>query len=412
MTLGGIGGVVIKDSRVSYQDMTADHVNIDIGHVATGVAVPVKWNLSLTTAAGARPIALAGKAILQYDAKAAHLSGLDAHVDDSTLSGSAAVTNLTTGAMSFDLAIDKIDLDRYLGPPSKANAAAPAPPPAAAQNQQPTELPTSALKTLQLKGKLAIGSAIIHGMKVSQVDVGIAADGGVLHISPASAKLYDGTSSGDITLDAHGTVPVLQLNETLAGVQIQPLLTDFAKLNRVSGRGNVTLNVTARGKTSAALIGSMDGHAALNLNDGAIKGIDLWSAIDSAAALVQRQALPAKKPGNSTTFEAFKASADLANGVATTKDLEITSGDLRVTGQGTANLVTEAVDYRVNAAILKGAAAGALANVPLLISGTMKSPSVRPDTQALVKSVAQQQLQKHKGEVENKLRSVLKGLIH
>lgn len=88
-------------------------------------------------------------------------------------------------------------------------------------------------------------------------------------------------------------------------------------------------------------------------------------------------------------------------------------GDLHVTGQGTANLNTAAVDYHVNAAILKGAgASGALANFPLLIAGTMKSPSVRPDTQSLVKSVAQQQLQKHKGQVEDKLRSVLKGLIH
>src|SRR5581483_7710912 len=126
----------------------------------------------------------------------------------------------------------------------------------------------------------------------------------------------------------------------------------------------------------------------------------------SAVALVQRQSLPGKSVGNSTSFDTFKASADLANGVATTKDLNIASGDLRVTGEGTANLVTQAVDYHVNAAILKGAAAGALANVPLLITGTLTQPSVRPDTQALVKSVAQQQLQKHKGEVENKLRSV------
>jgi AsmA protein len=151
----------------------------------------------------------------------------------------------------------------------------------------------------------------------------------------------------------------------------------------------------------------------MDISNGAIQGIDLWSAIDSAVALAQRQSMPARKAGNSTPFDAFKASADLANGVATTKDLDIASGDLRVTGQGSANLVTQAVNFRVNAAILKGATAGsALANVPLLVSGSMKSPSVRPDTQALVKSVAQQQLQKHKGEVENKLRSALKGLIH
>jgi len=413
MTLGGIGGVVIKNSRVSYEDMTTDHVDIDIGRVATDVPVPVKWNLNVTTAAGGRPIALSGNATMEYDSKTAQLSDLDAHVDDSTLRGSAAVTNLTTGAMTFDLSIDQIDLDRYLGTTSKAKSAAAPPPPAAAQAQQATELPTGALKTLQLNGKLAIGAATLYGMKLSQVDVGLAASGGVLRISPASAKLYDGTSTGDVTVNAHGAVPVLHLNENLAGIQIQPLLTDFAKLNRVSGRGNVTLNVTAQGNTTAALMKSLDGHAALNLAHGAIQGVNLWSAINGAVALAERQSLPAQSGGNSTPFDAFSASADLNDGVATTKDLNIASGDLRVTGQGTANLVTEAVDYRVNAAVLKGAgSSSALANIPLLVTGTMTSPTVRPDTQALVKSVAQQQLQKQKGAVVNKLRNALKGLIH
>ncbi|MGH8269028.1 MAG: AsmA family protein, partial [Steroidobacteraceae bacterium] len=413
VTLGGIGGIEVKNSRVSYQDMTAGHVSINIGHVAAGIPVPVRWNLDLTTAPGARPIPLSGNATLQYDARTAHLSGLDARIDDSTLRGNAAVTNLSTGAMNFDLSVDHIDLDRYLSPASKSGGAQTPPPPAAAKSQQPTELPTSALKTLQLGGKLTIGNAIAYGLKLSQVDVGLRADGGLLHISPAAAKLYGGTSNGDITLDARGTMPALHLDESLAGIEIQPLLTDFAKLTRVSGRGNVTLNVTAQGNTTAALTRTLDGHAVMSLNKGAIQGIDLWSAINSAVALAQRRSLPAHGMGNSTPFDTFKASADLANGVATTQDLDIASGDLRVTGRGTANLVTEAVDYHVNAAILKGAGAGgALANVPLLIGGTMTSPRVRPDTQALVKSVAEQQLQKHKGEVENKLRSVLKGLIH
>jgi len=409
MTLGGIEAVVIKDSRFSYQDMVADDVNVDIGHVATGVAVPIKWNLNLTTASGARPIVLSGNAALQYDAGSARLTGLDAKIDDSTVRGNAAVTNTTTGALGFDLSIDRMDLDRYL-PRSPKTAQQPAP---SAQGQQPTQLPTAALKTLQVKGRLAIGSATVYGMKVSQVDVGLTADNGVLHVKPAAAALYGGTSTGDITVDARGAVPVLDLDESLAGIEMQPLLTDFAKLSRVSGRGNVTVNVTAHGNTTAALISTLDGHATVNIASGAIQGINLWGAVNSAVALVQRQALPAGSGGNSTPFDSFKASADLSNGVATTKDLDIASGDLHVTGQGTANLATEAVNYRVNAAILKGAGAGsALANIPLLITGTMTSPSVRPDTQGLVKSVAQQQLRKQKSAVENKLRSALKGLIH
>jgi len=71
------------------------------------------------------------------------------------------------------------------------------------------------------------------------------------------------------------------------------------------------------------------------------------------------------------------------------------------------------VNLRVNATLLKGpAAGGALANIPLIITGTLRSPSVRPDTRALVESVAKQELQKQKGAVVNKLRNALKGLIH
>lgn len=414
ITLGGIAGVVIRNSRVSYQDMVLGHVNVDIGHVASGVAVPVKWSLGLASSAGARPIALSGQATLEYDAKSAQLSNLDARIDGSTLRGNAAVTNLGTGAMRFDLSLDHIDLDRYLPASKPAKGAAAAGSEAATvPSRQTTPLPTGALKTLQLTGKLAIGSATLYGMKLSQVAVGLEADGGLLRISPATATLYSGTSTGTVTLDARGAVPVLHLDESLTGINVQPLLQDFEKTSRISGRGDVTLNVTARGGTTAAMLSSLGGHAAANLKNGAIEGLDLWSAINSAVALVQKHTLPAGGLGKSTRFDALRASADLTNGVAATKDLDIASGDLHVSGQGTANLVTGAVDYRVNATILKGPSAGAaLANIPLLITGTLTSPSVRPDTQALLKSVARQQLQKHKGQIVNKLRSVLKGLIH
>jgi AsmA protein len=414
VALGGIGGVVVENSRVSYQDLVVSEVNLDIGRVGTGIPVPVRWNLLLSTSPGAKPIPLSGNARLEYGANSAHLAGLDARIDDSKVRGSAAVSNLATGAMNFDLSIDRIDLDRYLGAAKSAKTVPQAPVPeiAAAPSPPPTELPTSALKTLQLDGKLAIGSATLYGMKLSQVEVGLAANNGLLHITPASAKLYGGTSTGNVTLDARGAVPVLHLDESLAGIDVQPLLVDFMKFNRLSGRGNVTANVTARGNTTGTLMSSLNGHVATNITNGAIDGLDLWSAVNSAVSLAQKHALPAGGMGKSTRFDTFRASAELTNGIASTKDLDIASGDLHVTGQGTTNLVTEAVDYHVSATILKGPSAGTLASIPLLISGTLTNPTVRPDAQSLVKSLAKQQLQKQKGKIESKLKGMLKGLIH
>lgn len=416
-SLRAIAGITVKGSRVSYQDVVANGVNVDIGRVARGVPVPVSWSLALSTAPGARPIAVSGKATLEYGRNSARLSDLTARIDQSTLRGEAAVTNLASGAMTFDLSADRLDLDRYLAslPATAGSRPAPAPPASAAAPS--AELPTGALKTLELAGKLRVGDAIVHGIKLSQIGVGLAASHGLLRIAPLAAKLYGGDAAGTMTLDARGAVPVLQIDENLSGVDVQPLAAAFARFNRVSGRGNITLNVTARGRTSAAMLASLDGRAAATLAHGAIQGIDLWGAVNTVVALVARHTLAGGLGGGSTRFDAFKASAVFTHGIASTQDLEISSGDLRVTGQGTTNLVTGAVDYHLLATLLKGSAAqpgkgATLASVPLLVSGTLTSPTVRPDQQALARSLAQRELKKHKGAIEKKLGGLLKGLIH
>src|ERR1700722_18717630 len=40
--LPDLGGVEIKDSRVSYQDLVADHLNFALGHLTSGTPTPVK----------------------------------------------------------------------------------------------------------------------------------------------------------------------------------------------------------------------------------------------------------------------------------------------------------------------------------------------------------------------------------
>jgi AsmA protein len=165
------------------------------------------------------------------------------------------------------------------------------------------------------------------------------------------------------------------------------------------------------------MLRSLSGHVAASLDNGAVEGVDLWFEINRATALIQKQGLPSGQSSGRTKFDSFKASADLSGGVATTKDLNIVSQNLRVTGQGTSNLATEAVSYQIQATVLRKAAPGpvapanVLAQIPVSVSGTMSSPKVTPDLEGLAKARVQQEFDKHKGELQQKLQDQLKGLF-
>jgi len=522
-----LGGVEIKDSRVSYQDMVADHLDLELGHLTSGTPTPVKLKVALTTSPGSQPITLTGqfdmtldtakkqygitslelngtlqpaptvaavsykfsapvlsanliaqtlnapnfkaqlasaviagslrgggivdapvltgafkldplalrdlmnqlgiappvtrdpKALTKlaargdfsYGANALAVSDIDVQLDDSELHGKASVTNLDTKAMSFDLAVDRINLDRYRTPEAQT------PPPVARTSEKAAAPGSDPFKTLRLDGSLTIGSATVSNITLTQVHVGLTAKDGVTHITPATAKLYGGDYSGDITLDDRGPVAALKIDQTMTAVDMSQLLKDFAKTQRISGHGTVTTNLTASGLGGDALMKSLNGHIAANVDNGAVEGVDLWFEINRAVALVQKQSVPAGNSSGRTKFDAFKASADIVNGVATTKDLNIASQNLRVAGQGTTNLVTNAIDYQVKATILKeapttaGAAGKTLADIPLTITGTTTSPNVRPDLEAMAKARIQQELGQHKGEVQQKLMDKLKGVF-
>lgn len=528
-SLPDLGGVEIKDSRVSLEDLVADHLNFELGHLASGTTTPVKLQVDLTPSRGAQPIQLAsqfevtldtvhkryGVKSLQLDAtthpapggtavtykfsapvlsadlsaqtldapnftaqiatanlggslrgsrivdapaltgafkldpvslrdlmtklgiavpntrdaqaltklsargaftyggNALAVSDLDFQLDDSQLRGKLAVTNLETKAMSFDLAIDRINLDRYRSPEQAG------PPPATPKTAaNPNEPASDPFKTLQLNGNLTVGSATVSNLTMTQLHVEIVAKDAVTHISPVTAKLYGGSYSGDITLDDRGSVAAVKLDQSLTNVDMAPLLKDFAKTQRISGHGTVTTNLTAHGLAGDALMKTLNGHVSANVSDGAVEGVDLWFEINRAMALVQKQGLPNGQSSGRTKFDAFKASADIADGVATTKDLNIASQNLRISGQGTTNLVTNAVNYQIKATLLKeasgaaGATGNTLADIPLNITGTTTNLNVRPDLEAMAKARVQQELGKHKDEIQQKLMDKLKGVFH
>jgi AsmA protein len=316
-----------------------------------------------------------------YDSKALSLERLQLHLDDTQIQGNFKLLAGDTEALQFDLAADQIDLDRYRPPEVGAGAPASTSPAASPKPE----------KSLDASGTLTIKSAKVAHLDLSNVRVTVAARDKVMRLSPIEAQVDGGRSSGDITLDSHGATPTLSVDEQLTGIDMARLLANTAGKGRLSGRATLNLKATARGASVDAMLKTLTGHLDANLADGALEGIDVGYELSVAQALIDKSPAPVHGNTGHTPFQAFKLTSQITNGVAETHDLTIASQALKVAGQGSANLATKGIDFKLLATVVTAPARNT--DIPLKVTGTYANPTVRPDIEGLAKDQLKQKLQ-------------------
>ncbi|MEW6648519.1 MAG: AsmA family protein [Pseudomonadota bacterium] len=405
-------GLAIKGQLQGSRIIDAPQFN---GRIELGEFVPQDLLASLGIALPemADPSALT-KAALGFDFAAgldhAALSKLQLRFDDSTLTGAASVRNFQQPALRYDITLDAIDADRYLPPPKEQPVpATPATAAAAGAAQLPPET-LAQLRALDVEGTARIGKLKVMNLRSTDIHATVKAAGGLLRVHPVGAKLYGGGYDGNLSFDVRGNVPLIGMDEKLAGVQAGPLLKDFMGKDYVTGTANVSARLTARGIAPMQVRRSLNGTAAFSFTDGAVNGINIAQLIRNAYASYQKQPAPADEV-RSTDFAAISGSVTIKDGLVTNTDLKANSPLFRVEGRGTAHLATEALDYLVRAAIvgtLEGQGGKTLSDlkgltVPLRISGSFTEPKFNVELGALLDEKAKQALEAEKKKVQEAL---------
>lgn len=285
------------------------------------------------------------------------LPQLQLELDDSTLQGSAAITAFSPLAANFKLAVDQLNLDRYLPPQAEEGAEpvagegeAPAPAPT---EEAATELPVELLRELNLDGVLTIGQLTARGLKVNDFRAELRAKNGQIRLEPMTAQLYDGAYRGTLRLDASGAEPTLALEQQIDSVQAGPLLQDLTGEARVLGRGNLMLNASTQGATVEDLLRDLDGKASFKFLDGAVAGINIAGLIREAQARLTPQAAAADEAEPTTDFSVLAGSLTVEDGVVANRDLNLKSPLLRVIGEGKVNLLTQELAYLLTVNLVK-----------------------------------------------------------
>jgi AsmA protein len=344
------------------------------------------------------------KTHVKADAGQVSLSNGTMSLDQSKLKFSATAADFSRPNLKFDLDLDQINLDRYLPPPSDQPAAGKSDAKAESSAKKPDYTP---LRRMILNGAAKIGQLTVSKARVQEVLLQVKAKNGIIELDPMSLKMYQGNATGKAVLNVAQNTPESDLQLRIKDIQVNPLLKDVLEKDFLEGRTNADINLTMIGDTPEQIRKTLTGKGDLRFNDGAIVGIDLASMarnIKSAFGMDAQQG--AERPR--TDFTELALPFTIKNGVANTPGSILKSPFIRIVAAGTADLVKETLDFRVEpkaVASIKGQGDAAQRSglmVPVLVSGTFASPKFRPDLSAAAKQNIEKKILESK-EAQNLL---------
>ena len=339
-------------------------ISLDLNAAVAGIVTKAKLDAAI-------------KANLAKEDVDAEISG---KLDDSTIRAKVALTNFAPMKATFDVNIDRLNVDRY-APPDRKEA------------KSDDHIDLAVLKGKTVSGKLEVGALTARRVKLENLKAEVKLADGKLEVAPHSASLYGGTLAGSLAADANGNR--IQVKETAQNLSVGTLLRDFAQKDVLEGHGNISLDVQAAGGTVTALKKALAGSARVDMRDGAIKGVNLAdSARNLKSALGGKKAAP--DASQKTDFSEAGASFKITNGVARNDDLKVQSPFLRIGGAGNLDIGNNGIDYLAKAtlaATTKGQGGRDVANVagitiPVKLSGALDNPEWHIDYSALIGSVA------------------------
>ncbi|MFU8838282.1 MAG: AsmA family protein [Thiohalomonadaceae bacterium] len=332
------------------------------------------------------------------------LSKLQLRLDDSQLQGDLSVRNFEAPVIRYQLKLDEIDLDRYLPPPSEAEASE------SLAEAEPVDLPLELLRSLDIDGSFQIGKLKVMNLRSDSILKTLRAEKGLFRVHPLSANLYQGSYSGDLRFDVRQNTPKLAMNERLSGVEAGPLLKDFLGEDYASGTASVAVTMTAEGLDPLAIRRSLNGQGNLSFENGQIKGINIGHLIRQAYALYKGQPAPAEET-RQTDFTALRGSFTVRNGLINTRDLSARSPLFQVLTQGDVDLVREQLDLRIDTTIVGGLKDAANQDIdelkglklPITVKGSFADPKFGVDVAGVLRARVQQAVEEKKEEVRQQV---------
>jgi len=214
-------------------------------------------------------------------------------------------------------------------------------------------------------------------LPLDDMDAHLTLDAGLLQLQPLNFGVAGGDIRSNIRLDARKDTIDTRLQASIRRVQLGKLFPDAKLAEQASGGISGDIDLSGRGNSVAAMLGSSDGAVAVGMGRGHIGNL-----IMELAGLDVAESLKFLFTGDrQIPLRCAWGDFGVAGGVMNSKALAFDTEDTLILGEGTVNLKQEQLDLLLRPRP-KDISILALRS-PLRIGGTFKDPSFRPDFKAL-----------------------------
>jgi AsmA protein len=241
----------------------------------------------------------------------------------------------------------------------------------------------NALSTTDLDMRLSAAKVTVGPTRLGRTAFGANLRGGALALSVGEAQVYGGIAKGSFGIARSDAIADVKAQFQFTDVDLQACASELFGINKLSGRGNLSVSLVASGASPFGLASSIDGSATLTGHDGAIAGFN----VEQLLKRLERR--PLSGGGNfrsgSTPYDNLTVSVKFNDGVAIAEDVRLESTTTRLTLTGTASVPTREYDLKGVASLTSAPNAPPGFDLPFVVQGPWDDPLVFPDPESLIR---------------------------
>jgi hypothetical protein len=179
----------------------------------------------------------------------------------------------------------------------------------------------------------------------------------ILYVESAETNLYGGYLNAVAAVNLQSDIPVITLHAKAINLQIEPLFkmlqTNNADINpntKISGTGNVELNISTIGDDEQSLLNHLNGTSQISIVNGIIMGSDWDDMVKEFIASnngITQEMIP--QSFQVLRFKQLTGSFVINNGVFVGNDLLLESADATIKGKININIAHNFINYELKA---------------------------------------------------------------